>query len=128
MKTREETVKILENILGRKVETVDDRLQLHGTDLRNADLSDVDLSSAVLSNTNLHNADLSGANLDHANLSWSILTGVNFSGASLVKTNLTGVMITKSETKYVLESIFITYMMQTMDITIVPAEVKKVEE
>lgn len=64
------------------------RLDLRGTNLRYANLSNVDLSGADLRyadlrGANLSGANLSGANLRYADLRYADLSGVNLSNADL---------------------------------------------
>jgi hypothetical protein len=73
-----------------------------GTDLSDADLSDLDLSGANLSETNLSGAelcytDLSGANLKMADLRRADLSGANLSGAELYKITAAGAYFTRTD-------------------------------
>ena len=90
---------------------------LKGTDLRNANLTEVflhnaDLKNALMLNTNLtgakmkgammqgtklQNANFSGADLSGANLSGADFTGASLKGANLTGANLTGANFTAAD-------------------------------
>ncbi|HLA37492.1 MAG TPA: pentapeptide repeat-containing protein [Candidatus Brocadiales bacterium] len=78
---------IREHRIGRlQLEAID----LSGTYLRKANLSDANLQRAALSNAYLGEVNLSGANLQGADLSGANLRDANLSGANLRYTNLSG--------------------------------------
>jgi hypothetical protein len=67
------------------------RANLSGTDFQSAILSGAHLSRTYLGEANLRWADLSGADLHYADLSEAILIGTNFSGAKLAGCRVFGV-------------------------------------
>jgi len=78
-----------------KEAVIDNKFNLRGADLPEADLSGAnlrgaDLSEADLSGANLRGADLSEADLREADLSEADLSGANLHGADLSGANLSG--------------------------------------
>lgn len=71
-------------------------IDLSGTYLRKANLSDANLQRAVLSDAYLGEVNLSGANLQGADLSGADLRDANLSGANLRYTNLSGAYLRKA--------------------------------
>lgn len=63
-------------------------IDLHGANLRNADLTWASLADANLSGVSLSGADLSSANLTGADLSFADLTGATLTNVGLSKANL----------------------------------------
>ena len=63
---------------------------LHGVDLRSANLRDADLRNADLSDADLHGANLRDADLRSANLCGADLSDANLHGANLCGANLHG--------------------------------------
>lgn len=74
------------------------KVNLVGTDLRNADLQDASLSLAYLAGANLREANLRKArlwraNFRHADMEAADLSGANLIDADLYRTNLAGVIL-----------------------------------
>lgn len=73
-------------VLGRRMRTYensnDQRLDLHRTDLRNANLSGAHLEETILTEAHLEQARLDRAHLEGANLSGAHLEGANLHGAT----------------------------------------------
>lgn len=63
-------------------------IDLHGSNLENANLSSALLTYIILTHANLENADLSSAKLGHAIMENANLENTNLSGASLPSANL----------------------------------------
>lgn len=79
-------------------------VDLHGLNLKQAELHDAllrntDLTGAKLRKSNLRNADLSGANLSGADLSFADLTGADLSSANLECACLKGVILESARAK-----------------------------
>jgi uncharacterized protein YjbI with pentapeptide repeats len=75
---------------------------LHNADLKdslmlNANLSGAKMKSALMQNSKLVNANFSGADLSGANLQGADFTGANFTGANLMGANLTGANFTAAD-------------------------------
>lgn len=70
---------------------------LNGADLRDANLSHADLNSANLCDANLYGVNLHGADLSDANLSGADLNGADLSGANHVKLSIAKVSILPDE-------------------------------
>src|SRR6516162_4537589 len=62
--------------------------ELHGADLRGADLSECNLSTANLREANLSNANLSASDLIEANLNGANLANADLSGAHMIEAKL----------------------------------------
>jgi uncharacterized protein YjbI with pentapeptide repeats len=86
-------------VIGRRETKQDIRpIDLHGSNLAGANLSDANLAAANLAAANLSDANLAAANLADANLAAAnladaILTDANLSGAILGGTDLTGAFL-----------------------------------
>jgi uncharacterized protein YjbI with pentapeptide repeats len=75
---------------------------LHNADLKdslmlNANLSGAKMKSALMQGAKLVNANFSGADLSGANLQGADLTGANLTGANLMGANLTGANLTAAD-------------------------------
>ena len=72
-------------------------VDLTGSNLRRANLSNADLFEVVLNQTNLREADLSGANLNAAQLVEADLSGANLQNARLQDANLQEANLTRAD-------------------------------
>ena len=88
--TKNELNKILENHKLWLNDEGGECADLHGADLRYANLYNIDLRCANLRGADLNSADLRCANLRGADLRGTNLNSANLSGASLYNTNLRG--------------------------------------
>ncbi|MDH4225102.1 MAG: pentapeptide repeat-containing protein [Deltaproteobacteria bacterium] len=79
-----------EKIKGLVKKRVEEGGGLKGTNLRNANLSEVFLHNADLSNSIMIDANLSGAKMKQANLKGCKLVSANFTGADLSGADLSG--------------------------------------
>ena len=77
-----------------KLPTLDGKTVFKGTDLENADLSDVRAAHVDLSQSNLANARMSHVDLSQANLENSNMAHVDLSQANLEQSRLSGVILT----------------------------------